>query len=112
MFNAFSAVANVAIPLAKSGSSSERMTAELHSWNALAEEWLSSVSALYAWLGRASPGGLSPRGQEAVVAAIDRQERALLALNHSFRLVNSHLVSACGLPPIDLYGDSDSDDGG
>ncbi len=109
MFEAFRTVANVAIPLAAGGARTETLAAEMHAWNALAEEWLSSVSSLYFWLGSASQsGGLSDRGQQALLAAMSDQEGARLALNQATRLANSQLVSACELPPIELYSASGS----
>ena len=109
MFEAFRTVANVAIPLATAGSRVEPVAAEMHAWNALAEEWLSSVSSLYFWIGSASQaGGLSDRGQQAFLAAMSDQERARLALNQATRLANSQLVSACELLPIELYSESGS----
>ena len=107
MSEAFGMVANIAIPLAESGSRGGALASEMHAWNALAEEWLSSVSSLHFWVESGSrAGSLSDRGQQAFLAAMSDQEGARLALNQATRLANSQLVSACELPPIRLYSDS------
>ena len=74
MSEAFGIVPNIAIPPAESGSRGGALASEMHAWNALAEEWLSSVSSLYFWVESGSrAGGLSDRGQQAFLAAMSDQ---------------------------------------